>query len=241
MRPSRLMGLPIEALSALCLDGPPAERNALQDLALYLLKTHQTEDLRRELAQTLMRDGMFRFVLETAAPLTQLVGEAWMRGELRVFEEHLFTEMLQGLLRGAISRGASPGGTPRVLLTTLPPEQHGLGMLMAEALLALEGADCVSLGLQTPAGDVAAAAAAKAVDVVALSFSGNFPAAQLSESLVLLRTLLPPSVGLWCGGAGAAQARRLPEGVHRIGGLEAIGPAVAGWRAATGTSVPFGG
>jgi methanogenic corrinoid protein MtbC1 len=37
-----------------------------------------------------------------------------------------------------------------VLLTTLPGEPHGLGLLMAEAMLALEGCTCVSLGVQTP-------------------------------------------------------------------------------------------
>ena len=235
MRPGRLLSLPIEDLNALSSGEPPAQRSAPQDLALYLLTTHQTADLRRELAQTLMRDGLFRFITETAAPLTGLVGEAWMRGELRVFEEHLFTELMQGLLRGAIAQGSGPGGTPRVLLTTLPSEQHGLGMLMAEAVFTLEGAECVPLGLQTPVGDVVAAADAKNVDVVALSFSGNFPAGGLSENLTLLRTLLPAAVGLWCGGAGAAQVRRLPEAVRRLGGLADIGPAISEWRAANGT------
>lgn len=241
MRPGRLLGLPIEDLNALSAGEPQSGRSAPQDLALYLLTTHQTAELRRELAQTLMRDGLRRFVTETAAPLAALVGEAWMRGELRVFEEHLFTEILQGILRSAIAQGANPGGAPRVLLTTLPSEQHGLGMLMAEAMLTLEGAECVPLGVQTPVRDVVAAAAAKAVDVVALSFSGNFPAGPLSENIALLRALLPPRVALWCGGAGAAQARRLPGNVLRLGGLGDIGPAVSGWRAATGAPASGGG
>jgi methylmalonyl-CoA mutase cobalamin-binding subunit/DNA-binding transcriptional MerR regulator len=241
LRPGRILGLPIDDLHALSNSGEAAERSAPQDLALYLLRTHQTVELRKELGQALMRDGLFRFVTETAAPLTELVGDAWMRGELRVFEEHLYTEMLQGLLRGAIAQGAGHGGSPRVLLTTLPSEQHGLGMLMAEAVCTLEGAECVALGPQTPVGDVVAAATAKDVDVVALSFSANFPAGLLSDSLGSLRAALPNGVALWCGGAGVARAKRLPEGVRRLQGLFDIGPAIAEWRTATDPAGVRGG
>ena len=234
MRPGRIMGLPISELQALSGGGQSADRSAPQDLALYLLQTHQTVELHKELSQTLMRDGMFRFITETAAPLSALVGEAWMRGELRIFEEHIYTEILQGILRSAIAQGTGLGGAPKVLLTTLPSEQHGLGMLMAEAVCMLEGAECVRLGVQTPIGDVIAAAAAKQADIVALSFSGNFPANQMSDSLSLLRGNLPSKVGLWCGGAGAMRVKRIPDGVTRISGLHQIGPAISEWRAAAG-------
>ena len=234
MRPGRLLGLPVDALQELAKEGAAAERSVMQDLALYLLKTHQTSELRRELGQALMRDGMFRFVTETAAPLVFLVGDAWMRGELRVFEEHLFTEMLQGLLRSAIGQGAGSGGSPRMLFTTLPLEQHALGVLMAEALSTLEGAECVALGPQTPVRDIAAAAAAKDVDIVALSFRANFPAGRVSEGVEQLRGALPARVALWCGGAGAARAKRVPQGVLRLSGLEQIGPAITQWRGSGG-------
>ena len=241
LRPGRLLRLSADELRALAMEGAAAERSVSQDLALYLLKTHQTSELRRELGQTLMRDGMFRFVIETAAPLVSLVGDAWMRGELRVFEEHLFTEMLQGLLRGAMGQqGAGTNGSPRMLFTTLPLEQHALGVLMAEALCTLEGAECVALGPQTPAGDIAAAAAAKEVDIVALSFSANFPSGQVSEGLELLRKGLPAQVALWCGGAGAARAKRLPGGVLRLNGLSEIGPAIVEWRNSGGQRAPDG-
>ena len=230
LRPGRLLSMPLDELQALTRQGERTERSVPQDLAIYLLKTHQVEELRRELAQTLMRDGLFRFVTVTLAPLVTLVGEAWMRGDLRVFEEHLFTEMMQALLRGAISQGAGGGASPRVLLTTLPAEQHALGLLMAEALCTLEGAECVALGPQTPVGDIVAAATAKHVDIVALSFSAYSPAGQVAEGLTLLRAALPEGTALWCGGAGATRLKRIPEGVLRLAGLEDIGPAITRWR-----------
>ena len=63
------------------------------------------------------------------------------------------------MLRGAIA--TIPSSTARrVLLTTFPQEPHGLGVLMAEAMFALEGACCVPLGVHTPVREIVAGARA---------------------------------------------------------------------------------
>jgi len=234
MRPGRLLGLDGEALAALAEEhaGEAPPRSALHDLALFLLKTHQTGELRRELVQVLMRDGVSRFVLETAAPLARLVGDAWARGELQVHEEHLLSEVLQAVLRQAIAQLGAPAGPPLILMTTLPDERHGLGLLMAEAIATLEGARCVSLGTQTPLQDIVAAAIAQKADVVALSVSSNATPGQTAESLALLRAQLPPAIALWCGGAGAARVKRPAKGLRIIGELAQLGAALDDWRAA---------
>jgi hypothetical protein len=91
------------------------------------------------LQQRLARDGLQRFVQDTVAPLASLIGLAWQDGRLQVFEEHRFSEATQRVLRQAIA-AVPPGRAPRVLLTSVPGESHALGLLMAEAVLALEGA-----------------------------------------------------------------------------------------------------
>ena len=146
-------------------------------------------------ANLLMRQGLQRFVLETLTSLNHAVGDAWMRGELAVFEEHLYTEQLQVALRTGINAFPRQVGAPKVLLTTFPGEQHGLGLLMVEALLVPEGAQCISLGPQTPIEDIRRAALAHEVQVVALSFSGAFPVRQAGDGLASLRRQLPPGSG----------------------------------------------
>jgi hypothetical protein len=93
-------------------------------------------------------------VIDLVAPLTTLVGEAWASGQLATFEEHLYTESLTVVMRSAIfampQANRHPVSAPRILLTTLPQERHGLGLLMAEAMCVAEGAHCISLGVQTP-------------------------------------------------------------------------------------------
>ena len=155
-----------------------------------------------------------------------------MRGEIEVFEEHLFTEQMQSVLRRAIAQVPTAGGAPKVLLSTLPGEQHGLGLLMAEAACALEGAQCVSLGIQTPVGELVAAARANAADVVALSFCGSYSAGAMREGVQVLRRDLPAGTALWCGGAGAARLRNPPAGVLVLNDLASIGGALLEWRSA---------
>lgn len=234
LRPGRLLRLDAAALAALAEETPDPgvpPRSAFHDLALFLLKTHQSGELRRELMQVLMRDGVRRFVLETAAPLAVHVGDAWARGEVQVFEEHLLTEVLQSVLRQAIAQLGVPSGPPRLLLTTLPDERHGLGLLMVEAMATLEGAQCVSLGTQSPVRDIVAAAIAHQADVVAISVSSNGAIAEVQESITLLRSLLAPRVALWCGGAGAARLKRPGKAVQRLGSLEDVSAALDQWRA----------
>ena len=178
-----------------------------------------------------MRQGLQRFVLETMTPLNRAVGDAWMRGELQVFEEHLYTEQLQVALRTAINAFPRQTGTPRVLLTTFPGEQHGLGLLMVEALLVPEGAQCISLGVQTPLEDIRRAALAHKAHIVALSFSGAFPVRQATDGLATLRRQLPPSVTLWAGGEMTRRVRKTMPGVVLIPDLASTIGALKSWRA----------
>ena len=204
---------------------------ALERDILAILQTHDAPGLQHALANLLMRQGLQRFVLDTLAPLNRAVGDAWMRGELQVFEEHLYTEQLQVALRAAINAFPRQSGTPRVLLTTLPGEQHGLGLLMVEALLVPEGTQCISLGVQTPLEDIRRAALAHKVHLVALSFSGAFPVRQAGEGLATLRRQLPSTTTLWAGGEMTRRVRKTLPGVALIPDLASTISALKTWRA----------
>lgn len=234
-RPGRLIATPVEELAALAPrrerapDGVRAAEAVELDQLLALLKRHDAAAYQQALQQRLARQGLMRFVQGTVAPLTQLVGEAWETGRFAVFEEHLFTELTERVLRQAIA-GVPPGRGPGVLLTSVADEQHALGLLMVEAMLALEGARCIPLGTQTPLIEIAYAALAHRADIVALSFSIAFPARQIPGLLQQLRAALAPGVALWAGGHGV---RRLPpqDGVLLLESLDDALRALARHRA----------
>jgi methylmalonyl-CoA mutase cobalamin-binding subunit len=117
-----------------------------------------------------------------------------------------------------------------VLLTTFPGEQHGMGLLMVEAMLVPEGAQCISLGVQTPIEDIRRAAVAHDVHVVALSFSGAFPVRQAGEGLASLRRQLPPGVAVWAGGEMTRRVRKALPGVVLVPDIAATTAVVKAWR-----------
>lgn len=232
-RPGRIMTGTLEELSTLASEPSTAALSG-PDLGntLRLVQSHQIAELRQQLAQMLMKQGLQRFVLDTVAPLNQIVGDAWMRGELAVFEEHLYSEQIQGVLRTAISNLHQPSKTPRVLLTSFPNEAHRLGLLMVEALLTVEGVTCIGLGNEIPLVEIVQAAFAHRADVVALSFSGAFQTHAAVAGLKELRGSLPRNVTIWVGGSGMERVRRPIPGITVMHSLEEVLEALRAWREA---------
>ena len=233
-RPGRLLAKPDEELASLAAptEAAPDEvaGGSLHLTVVDLIRHHDIPALGNALRQALHRQGLQQFVLETVSALNRAIGEAWMRGEIQVFEEHLYTEQMQALLRQAIGALPPGSGRPRILLTTVPEEQHILGILMSEALLTLEGAGCVSLGTQTPLADIGLAARAQQADIVALSFSSAFPTRQVAPLLKQLRGMLAANIEVWAGGAGIERVAA-QEGVRIMGSLDAALEGLAQWRA----------
>lgn len=231
-RPSKLAGRDIASLQSE-LSAPVPRRHSHSAWvveALERLRARDVEGLRGLLIAALYAQGLDRFVIDKIAPLTAAVGEEWVAGKLEVFEEHLFTELLVRVLRGALERiSGSAGGAPRILLTTLPGEPHGLGLLMAECLMALGGATCLPLGVETPIADVVRAADAHGADVVALSFSSMFAAASARRDLAGLRAALPAGTTLWAGGSCPGLQGFELVGLRILPDLAAIRDAVSDW------------
>ena len=239
-RPGRIVAQSLEALQHLSrgestLQAAQALPSVQADdpLAMYisLLQNQDDEGLRSHLLKTLSQVGLQKFVTQWVAPLTVMVGEAWARGDLAVHQEHLFTECVSSILRQAIAaipKGAT-GTRPTVLLTTFPQESHGMGLLMVESLLTLQGCRCVSLGTQTPVRDIAQAASSYRVDVVGLSFSVNMNPNQIVDGLAELKLLLPAHMEVWAGGQAAALRRRSMDHVRVLQDLSSIETAVQDW------------
>ena len=214
---------PAQAHSTPCLDSFMAQ-----------IGGHEPHALRYALNHALLSMGMTDFVIKLVAPLTSAVGQAWAQCRFEIFEEHLYTEVITGVLRHAIATLALPPVRrgPTVLLTTVPQEPHSLGLLMVEALLAMQGCTCISLGTQTPLGDIVQAAQAHRADVVALSFTNVQSAAQVMASLGELRSRLPKRTLLWVGGASMALAQKPLPGIAMEQSLSGLQSLVAQWRLA---------
>jgi methanogenic corrinoid protein MtbC1 len=218
-RPGKLVALPLDELQLI--GSAPSERRAagasLVDVYRDLLHAHDAHGIRRQLQQALLAAGLETFLAEHVGPMNGAIGSAWLTGALSVAQEHVYTEALQQVLRQAIGSIAAPApAAPRVLLATLPQEGHGLGLLMAEAMLSLHGCHCISLGLRAPLDGIVVAAAQARADLVGLSFSASFNPVQGLAALRELRQQLGAGTAIWAGGSNSAMQRRLPPGVDGV-------------------------
>lgn len=246
-RPGKIVGLSIEQLQSLIGSDPaisavpmgsgdecPDESGHCYDL----ITSHNVPELRAVLSRAVQRLGLEEFAARIVTPLGQMVGAAWARGVLPVFEEHLYSEAVQGVFRSVIANSRQPNESPKVLLTTVPNEMHGLGILVAEAVLTQEGCDCRSLGIQTPVADIVSAATIQKVDIVALSFSACSNSNGVLEALLAIRKALPQTVEIWVGGSCSVLERRAMKGIAVLSSLSEIRPRLQVWRQTNKVSTP---
>ncbi len=236
LRPSQLVAAPLETLIARASSDTGGATRApedgeLLDTTLRLLAAYDEAGLRSHLSVALQRLGLQRFVIDFAARMNMRVGEAWSLGQLSISQEHLYTEQMQHQLRQGIGTLYPGARHPSVMLTTLPGEEHQLGLLMAQACLAVEGIRCVSLGVQTPAWEISEAAQLQGVEVVGLSFSEALRQKVALEMLKDLRARLPEQIEIWAGGALWARLRRRLPGVRFITRLDQLPRVIADYRA----------
>jgi methanogenic corrinoid protein MtbC1 len=236
-RPGRLVQLNTAQLAALA--GPSGERagsaagRVVEDPVLAPLRDHDHAAVVHLFEEGIRASGLAGFIVERMPAMNVNVGLAWARGELEVYEEHLYTEAAQQVLRSELARMAAPvPAAPRVLLATFPEESHGLGLLMAHVLLALEGCPCTSLGVRVPVQQVIAASSAFRADVVGLSFTASMNPAHVLRGLEQLRGELPPRVPVWAGGSSPVLARHRIAGVQPVAHIRDVSGAVAQWRSA---------
>lgn len=232
-RPGKLLALPVDELEAMARQSmapaPPPANDAAQVLEKVAANDHA--GLRVALNRLLARRGLHHFVRDIAPQLNSAVGEGWASGRLGVYQEHLYTEEISRVLRAAMANLPVVSTPPRILLTTVSGEAHGLGLLMVESLLAAEGAQCISLGTQTPMEDILKAATGCKAQVLALSFSVAFPSRQGLAALRTLRAGLPSGVEIWVGGSMIRSLMKhdLPD-VHWTPELPDCLKRLAGWR-----------
>ncbi|MBT9463799.1 MerR family transcriptional regulator [Hydrogenophaga sp.] len=255
-RPGRVVALSLEELvgldtqlraeriqSAGSRSGVPAAPAACDEALerwMQVLRSQDAHGLRQALAQVQMERGLARLITECVAPMNVLVGQAWLEGRLAVYEEHLYTEIVQSVMRQALAQLAQARAPlpPRILLTTLPGEAHGLGLLMAECFMVQEGCHTIPLGVQTPLPDIVTAVSRSGADIVALGFTASQNPREVRAALDQLRERLPPQVEIWAGGQCPAlykPQRGRPAGAGPVyfpmERLQDIQQGVSRWRA----------
>ena len=216
-RPAQVVGKTVLELEKLKLElGLNAVVYAPDESIITLIEYIKLNDLKGFSSLLIKKRGkqtMLDFVQNTITPLMIGIGDAWRRDEIDIHHEHLCSAHIERYLHAEILRLQPRDGLPVILLALPPGEHHLLGLLMAEAVLAEEGAIAINIGSGIPLNNLKLAAISCKADVVALSFSFAHPSKDILQTILHFRRLLPPEIQIWVGGAGISVIRKKPKGV----------------------------
>ncbi len=223
MRPGKVVALSDADLGMLEAELFP--ETPLNDSIEHLLAVLQTTNgsyLEAALAEVYQQQGMQSFISETVVPLLHSVGERWAMGKLQIYEEHLLSEVLTRFLNSEISRIQKTAKKPRVLLATLPGEEHTLGLLMVSAWLSSQEIAVINLGGEVPLDQIVSAVERFEADVLGVTFSGAYQYENIRTNLNELRESIAEGVDICTGGEGVRRLRKLPAGITKFTSLDKL-------------------
>ena len=214
-------------------DHVPTSADTLEiwlEQAYALVWSMDDAGLERTLWRAFSTLGGPRFLEDVAVPLLRRIGKGWETGEISPAQEHLGSEVIDGVLEEVADRAATAADGPRLVVATLPGERHGLGARLVAATAALEGWTATYLGTDLPASDIAGAAARLRAQAVAISVVTSAAGAPTRTALAELRRTLPEEVAVLVGGgaSGGLEADELPRGVALLAGLDELRARLAG-------------
>ncbi len=174
-----------------------------------LQRTGEFRRARTYLETSFVASGNIRLVLEQiVAPTLREIGEAWIRGELDILDEHRMSFCVRSdLIALQALLPAAKRGAPRALLACVPGENHELALILLSLRVQAVGWQPIVLGINVPfhlVPDTVARHQAAAVCLVKLY--GDAP--PVDRELATLRAQLPSKVKLFVGGTGWSDAER---------------------------------
>jgi DNA-binding transcriptional MerR regulator/methylmalonyl-CoA mutase cobalamin-binding subunit len=225
LRPGKLLPLAetrLDELEARLMPEITIEPGGEVQLIIDAIRSADAEKINEMFRHQLEELGMRKFVLDLVTPLLATVGQLWATGKLQIFQEHFLSEQLMRFLHSEIAKSQKYAAKPRVLLATLPGEEHTLGLLMVAAILSSHGITAINLGSEVPMDQIASATEQFHADIVGITFSGAYQYKHIRPHLKELRQLIPDDIEIWTGGEGIYRLRKLPPGVTRIKSLDKL-------------------
>jgi methanogenic corrinoid protein MtbC1 len=183
---------------------PSSVTEAIVSDALAATARLDAAELEHVLRRAVTTLGVTTFVEEVVSPLLRRIGDDWHAGRSSIAHEHLVSSTVHDLMTEAMRSVARRSGAAVVLVATPTGERHVIGAALVGAAAAAAGWRVLYLGADLPAQDIAAAATAANVRIVAMSLTYVRDRAAALGELRVLRALLPSAVVLLVGGAGAA-------------------------------------
>lgn len=220
-RPSQVARLSEAELDRLIDPVPSAVRQDPEIAALFeMVHAYRDLDLRATLFDAGRRLPALTFLRERVVPLIRSVSCWWAEGRFGVRHEHFLSECLQDVLRTLRTEASEPTTTFRLLMTTLPEDQHDLGLQMAALLVARHRIPITILGRDLPEAELLRTIEEVQPSGVCLTLSNQIGTSVLARRLSELRSVVPRHVKIVVGGSSVRTLKHAIEGVSHFASFE---------------------
>lgn len=233
-RPGKLTSLSEKKLTTLLdnilSDNADFELSEEEKISIEVLKTNDGLKIKNHFNSELLKHGIKKYILDYIQKMNITVGKLWERGDLTIYQEHLYSDIIQYILRQAVEKVESKKNKhPTILLTTLEGELHQIGILMVYGLLKIKNCNCIYLGPNLPAEEISKAIEHYKADICALSVSSIYNKRDLKKSILSLQKNHTKTC-FWIGGKGSQKHLFHSHNIKSHSSLESIYQSLNHWQ-----------
>jgi DNA-binding transcriptional MerR regulator/methylmalonyl-CoA mutase cobalamin-binding subunit len=146
--------------------------------------------------------GGLSFINQLAVPFLNKVGRGWETGEISISQEHFASERLYDFLGSKWRQLNERNDGAKILITSLPGDNHNLGLQMAATLASICKYKVVFIGSDTPCEEIFSAVLKTNSDILCLGVSCYYDKQKAAKFISNLRERIKKEVKIIVGGKG---------------------------------------
>jgi DNA-binding transcriptional MerR regulator/methylmalonyl-CoA mutase cobalamin-binding subunit len=159
------------------------------------------------------KTGGLNFINQLAVPFLDKIGKGWETGEISISQEHFASERLYDFLGSKWRQLNERNDGAKILITSLPGDNHNLGLQMAATLASICKYKVVFIGSDTPCEEIFSAVLKTNSDILCLGVSCYYDKQKSVKLISNLRERIKKEVKIIVGGKGYSNS---VPGVTRI-------------------------
>jgi len=183
------------------------DQDVLRKLIYYAIKLDE-KSITKHMNVTYDTTTLDSFVFDLVLPLLNLIGGKWESEEILPIHEHFLSEIISAFIiqkKLEIKKYRDDDLSPKILLATITPEKHILGLRLVDLILTKNKAKTFFIGDGTPIDDIIFICEKNQIDIVAISFPATTSLTAVEANLLYLREHLSDDIHLWYGGASSIE------------------------------------
>ncbi len=174
------------------------------EISLAAVKNLDNAGLETILDQATVHLTKIEVITGVIEPLFHRIGDLWRKGELKIVNEHMATNIVRAIMWDLIRSTISPENAPRVLVATPAGDPYELGALSTAIVACEAGWHPLYFGPNLPAEELAAATIQTGGRAVTLSITKSLDTLHLKRELRKLRRYLGSDTTIFIGGQNAS-------------------------------------